>query len=180
MLVMYFSIFLVSVSFGSSPFNAVQILLLNVLLNYSCAFAQISEYPVNNNLPPPLRLASKMQIFSNYMCREIIAQFIYQTLAFAVLLYCGPYFFGIEYQLVVGPLRDPVTGEPENRLVHYSLLLHAFVMLSMANMFNCRRLQTSQFRKALNQFSEFYKNVWLFISILLAAIMLYAGVGFAL
>jgi magnesium-transporting ATPase (P-type) len=56
MVVLFCTVFLVSVSFGSSPFNAVQILLLNILWNFTCAFAQIGELPVISNMPQQLKL----------------------------------------------------------------------------------------------------------------------------
>jgi len=97
-----------------------------------------------------------------------------------VLTYCAPYFFDLDYPLLTGLLRDPVTGDPQPRLVHYTLLLHTYVMLTLATMFNSRRLQTSQLSKAINPFNLFYRNAWLYATVLVALVMIYAGVGFAL
>lgn len=67
---------LVSFSFGKSPFNAVQILLLNILINFFAAFALVSEYPDENVMPGPIDL-SNLKVFTPYMCREILVQWIY-------------------------------------------------------------------------------------------------------
>ena len=55
--------------------------------------------------------------------------------------------FNIDYAIFTAPMRDlnsPML--PTNRQIHYSILMHTFILLNLFNMFNCRTLATNNSR----------------------------------
>jgi len=112
------------------------------------------------------------------MKRTILSQVLYQFIVMVILLYFGPMMFGIKYDLVQESMR---TSEgPTNRLVHYTLLFHTFVLMNLFNTFNCRVLPEVGL-KEYNVFKGIHRNWWFLIIVIAEFNLQYAMVsGFGL
>lgn len=108
------------------------------------------------------------------MARDILVQYLYQLCCLMSLLYLGPLVFPeLQYPFWIGEQRDLATGESLPRMVHYTFLLHTTVQLALANLLNCRALQTNSEHKQWNPLTKFYTNFWLCILFSFAMFTLY-------
>ena len=80
------------------------------------------------------------------------------------LLYAGPTIFEIEYNLIKTHKRNQ-DGSPTWRLQHDTLLFQTFVLMNIANMFNCRVLPSKK-RRELNIVTHIFCNYWFMIIVL--------------
>jgi magnesium-transporting ATPase (P-type) len=131
-------IFVLSTSLilGHSPFNIVQLLWINLIMDVLAAIAFSTEAPGDRireeRIKPSDRLITKP------MMRGILSQGIYQLVIMLIMLYGGPAMFGIEYNLYTTEMKyDSV---PSYRMQHQTLLFQIFVMMNLFNMVNCRIL----------------------------------------
>jgi len=132
-------VFLGACSFGYSPFNIIQLLWINLIMDVLAAIALATETP--DEEVPKAKKDKEIPIVTAAMWRQITAQIIYQLTVMIVLLYAGPAMFGIKYNMVSTPLREG--SMPTYRLQHYTMLFQTFVMMSLFNMCNCRIMPSS-------------------------------------
>ena len=58
-----------------------------------------------------------------------------------VLIYFGTLiFFDESFNIVTEPVRNPVTGDPTDRLKLNTILFYTFVLMNLFNQINCRNL----------------------------------------
>ena len=91
-----------------------------------------------------------------------------------ILLFFGAGIFGISYNLVNCP--DYVTsnstyfsGQPTNKVIHYSFLFYTFMMMNLFNMLNARRIGIRDF----NIFSRLFNNFLFIIIVVLEFVATY-------
>jgi hypothetical protein len=70
----------------------------------------------------------------------------------------------MEYNLISAHRRND-DGAPTWKMQHDTLLFQTFVLMSIANMFNCRVLP-SKMEKELNVVSHIFGNYWFLIIVL--------------
>jgi len=96
------------------------------------------------------------------MWRNILGQIAYQLLVLIIILYSVPWWFGKGYNLVdnskvtfYGKSVDTI-----NKLEHYTILFHTFVLMNLFNQLNSRKIGW----KDINIFDQFFNNfLFLFI-----------------
>jgi len=77
-----------------------------------------------------------------------------------ILLYLGPMMFDIQYDMINAPFQlgsntnTALDKLPTNRLVHYTFLFNAFMMMNIFNQINCRKLGIKEF----NIFERIFNN----------------------
>lgn len=154
---------------GKSPFSIIQMLWINLFMDVLAAIALATEAPnPQNKRSDRIKLDEEGQIVGEiitpYMKRTILSQVVYQFLVMVVLLYLGPLMFDIKYDMVHDSMRN-ADGHATNRLVHYTLCFHTFVLMNLFNTFNCRTLPCKD-EKAYNVFAGIHRNWWFLLIVL--------------
>jgi len=159
-----------SASLGMSPFSAMQLLWINLIMDVLAAIALATEAPHPTELGPRARSSGDARQILPVMYRAIYSQVLYQMIVMLTLLYAGPTMFGHPYHLVTEELRAGPTNEPTLRMRHYSFLFHTFVLMNLFNMLNCRILNGEENsarneedeapKKYFNVFARMNKNWW--------------------
>lgn len=126
---------------GHSPFSVMQLLWINLIMDVLAAIAFATENPHPTEIRKE-RINAADNIITKPMMRLILSQSIYQLVIMFLMMYAGPFMFGIEYNLYTTELREQVGDEefPTSRLLHQTFLFQTFVMMNMFNMVNCRIL----------------------------------------
>lgn len=73
------------------------------------------------------------------MWRAVTSQALYQMVVMLVLLFAGPWMFGIGYNLIKTPLYNE-NKNPTYHMLHNTFLFQTFMMMNLFNMLNCRKL----------------------------------------
>lgn len=115
------------------------------------AIALATEPPSKQGLGPKAK--PQDPIMAPVMVRQIFGQSIYQIIVMIVLIYAGPIMFDINYNYIETGFYDSTTSS-ENKTLHYTLMFNTFMMMTIFNEVNCRRLSV----RDLNIFSEFFNN----------------------
>jgi len=168
-----FIVILSGTTLGKSPFSVFQLLWINLVMDVLAAIALATEAPHPTELRKE-RIKQKDRIITPFMKRTILSQVAYQAFVMVILLYLGPIFFGIEYDMISEKLMDGV--DPTNRLVHYTFLFHTFVLMNLFNMFNCRKL-SSPADPELNVFERLHHNWWFLLILFVEFNIQFAMVG---
>ena len=118
--------------FQESPIAAVQMLWINLIMDSLASLALATEPPIDALLdrPPVNRSASmiKRQMYFN-----MIGQGVYQVAICMWILFYGPEYFSVPD----GSKYFEETGAPS---AHHTILFNCFVMMTLANEINCRKL----------------------------------------
>ena len=117
------------------PFNVVQLLWINLIMDVLAAIAFSTENPHPTDIRKE-RVSVKDKIITKTMMRSILSQGVYQLVVMLILCFAGPKMFGIEYNFYQTPLKND-TGD-SFRLIHQTLMFQCFVMMNLFNMINCR------------------------------------------
>ena len=181
---------------GHSPFNVVQLLWINLIMDVLAAIAFSTENP-----PAQIRrdrVSSKDRIITKPMMRSILFQSLYQILVMLLLLYVGPQAGGYEYNLYTTELRQD--GNPTYRLMHQTFMFQCFVMMNIFNMINCRvldpipmapsvsieemsvedhRILEEATKPSFNIFANPFRNFWFWIIVFGELNIQYLMVGYA-
>ena len=151
---------------GTSPFNVIQLLWINLIMDTFAALALATEPPSESMLREDPASAHD-RIITPVMWRTILSQVLYQVLVMITLLYFGPHIFGIQCNLYndVWYEVSEVTGETiySYKCIHYTIMFNTFVWMQLFNEINARKLE----RLSYNVFENFLNN-WLFLLILVA------------
>lgn len=163
-------VFLGGATLGESPFNVIQLLWINMIMDTLAAIALATEPPHPTELRKK-RVTKGEKIIMKSMWRTILGGALYQILVMSTLLYFGPKIFNIEYHLIDAkyyyeqgddiPAGHQV-GDPTYRTLHYSLMFATFMLMQIFNAFNSRKLGIKQY----NIFERFFNN-FKFIFVLL-------------
>ena len=166
-----FIVILGGLTLGAAPFNVIQMLWMNMVMDTLAAIALATEPPNPEDLNQQ-RIKKHDRVVLNVMWRTILGQCLYQILVLTILLYAGPAMFGITYNMVNAPYYAITSSSSSNsdfynvatnRLIHYSFMFQTFMFMNIFNTFNCRKLQPKEF----NIFSSFFNN-FLFLIIIAA------------
>lgn len=136
---------------GHSPFNVVQLLWINLIMDVLAAIAFATENPDTKALQTT-RISSKDKIITKAMTRQIMFQFIYQLICMLVLTYFGPKICDIEYNFYSTEMKN-ADGTPSYRMLHQTFLFQVFIMMNLFNMINCRVLDAMPVRAEIEESS---------------------------
>lgn len=129
--------FIGAVTTGHSPFNAIQLLYVNLIMDSLGSLALATEGPTKNILDG-LPVGRNEFLLTPKMIRNLSIQAVYQMIVIFVILYAGEYIFGIE-----DPGNNAEWIENEGGYIGVycnSLLYNAFIWCQIFNEFNCRRI----------------------------------------
>jgi magnesium-transporting ATPase (P-type) len=163
-------ILLSSVSLGNSPFNVIQLLWINLIMDTLATIAICTEpFEVKNvSEASTARISRKDRIMNAVMWRNILGQSLYQLLAILILMYAGhAMFFDEPFNLITEKMRydesDPENGivanDPTNKMVLHTFIFHTFVLMSLFNQVNCRLI----YEDDLNIFRTMFNNSWFWL-----------------
>lgn len=153
-----------------SPLKAVQMLWVNLIMDTLASLALATE------LPTPELLLRKpygrtSPLISATMAKNIVGQSLYQLAVVFGILFYGDKLFDIESGRNAG-LRDPPS-------VHFTMVFNAFVMMTLFNEINARKIHGQR-----NVFKGFFSN-WIYYTIWIGTlvsqifIIEYGGVAFS-
>lgn len=140
---------------GHTPLNVVQMLWVNLIMDILGAIA-IGTEPYENSKVNSSRVSRTDPIILPAMWRQVLVQSAYQLFVMLVLMFFGTLiFFDQSFNLVLSPLRDPVTALATDRLILDTMCFHTFVLMNMFNQINCRVLtdEVNVFKTLLNNFT---------------------------
>jgi len=156
--------FVSAVGLNESVFSTVQILWINLIMDTFAALALATE-PPSEELLNRKPQSKKDYIISAIMSKHIFAQSLYQVMVMIIFVFGGPYFLKDVWwgrQLQAGSpyivsgfqyygYKNSDHGDEFS--VHAAYNFNVFVMLQLANFFNCRILDDS-----LNIFKRIWKS----------------------
>lgn len=148
-------VFIGRATLGESPFNIIQLLWINMVMDTLAAMALATEPPHPTELKAD-KVKKHDKLITPCMWRTIFGHAIYQFLVMIVLMYFGPMMFGLEYSLVAPTFKPTADDIPT---AHYTLLFHTFMMMNFFNQINCRKLGAKEF----NVFKNFFNNFWFIV-----------------
>lgn len=163
----FFIVMLAGATLGQSPFSIIQLLWINLVMDVFAAIALATEAPHPTQLKKERTKKNEPMILP-IMWRTILSQFLYQALVMVVLLYAGPWMFGIGYNLVDTPLyTTDFFGQnvATYRLQHQTLMFQTFMMMNIFNMFNSRKIGSEE-NPEFNVMDNLFGNWWLIIIVL--------------
>jgi len=141
-----FMVFLGGVVLRESPFTAIQMLWVNLIMDTFASLALATEPPSADLLKrkPYTRTES---LVTPVMWRNILGQALYQIIVLIVLLFKGASIFGVPS----GINNEEWT---EENGAHYTIVFNTFVFMQVVNFVNARKLKTSE----VNVFEGFFNN----------------------
>jgi len=143
-IVLCFIVFLSGLTLGHSPFNVIQLLWINLIMDTLGAVAICTEpfQAKKRNEGHSNRISRKDKILTLVMWRNIFGQVVYQTIAMLALMYFGQMmFFEESFNLVTEKLRYAEANEelgisendPTNKMRHHTMIFHTFVLMNLFN-----------------------------------------------
>lgn len=113
----------------------------NLVMDILGAIALGTEEPRCESSTEPPRISRKEQIIDSRMWRQILVMASYQLIVMIILIYFGTFmFFDQSFNIITEPIRDPVTGNPTDRLKLNTILFYTFILMNIFNQINCRNL----------------------------------------
>lgn len=157
---------------GETPFSAVQLLWLNLIMDSLAAFALGTEPPLPNVAAG--KPYSDQQVMRPEVWRQILGMSLWNFLTIMCVLIFAPITMpNLNYNMGDSagggldftwhdkdPGDDPRTREA-HKLKHCTYLYHIFVFLQLFNLVNCRKDGPVDY----NVFSKFWHN-WYFLAVL--------------
>lgn len=166
---------------GESPFSAVQLLWLNVVMDTLAAFALGTEPPLPNIAEG--KPHTNQQVMRPPVWRQIFGMTLWNFLVMMCVLGLGPLTMDLEYNMgdsagaaLLVSAEETASGSATKtpaelaadrrvlaKLTHCTYLFHIFVFLQLFNLINCRK----DGAKDYNVFAQFWHN-WYFLAVLIA------------
>eukprot|EP00965_Chrysotila_dentata_P140345 4639932-Pleurochrysis_carterae.AAC.1 len=144
-----------SVVFQQSPIAAVQMLWVNLIMDSLASLALSTEPPAEKLLErPPVNRSTSL--VTRQMWFNMLGQAVYQLSVTLFILFHGPEVFGV-------PDGNYIHEVPT---AHYTILFNAFVMMTLVNEINCRKLDGE-----FNVFEGVCSNFW-FVGVLVSTLCL--------
>jgi Ca2+ transporting ATPase len=131
---------------GQPPFNVIQLLWINLIMDILGSIAICTEpYKPNEEISEEKsqRISRNENFITILMWRTILCQVAYQLLVMIVLIYLGPFFI-VEhsFNLITTDLR--LEGNiPSERLKLNTIVFHTFVLMNIFNSINCRTISAN-------------------------------------
>jgi Ca2+ transporting ATPase len=124
---------------GHSPFNVVQLLWINLVMDVLAAIAFSTETPATESTSSD-RVTSKDRIITKPMMRQILFQSLYQLIVMILCLYVGPKVGGYEYNMFNTEMSVKIGDNRYDsyRCLHQTFMFQVFFMMNLFNMVNCR------------------------------------------
>ena len=168
-----------TVIIGHSPFNTVQLLWINLVMDVLAAIAFATENPHPTDIRKE-RVSNKDRLVTKAMMRQILMQFTYQMIVMLLMLYVAPIAGDFEYNLFREDMRDSGSKLPTNRMLHQTFMFQVFIMMNLFNMVNCRIVDpmpdtasieessieeaaVARQKPAMNIFTRPFNNFWFWI-----------------
>lgn len=150
--------FIGSVIIETTPLTAVQMLWVNLIMDSFAALALATE-PPHPKLLKRSPVKQGQSLLTLDMIKNIIGQTIYQSVWLFFILFWLPdfslSFFDEEFDTQIGVENWSVSNG-----VHFTIFFHAFVLMQIFNLINCRKLKSSE----TNVFKGFFNNgIFLFL-----------------
>lgn len=162
-------VFVAPMILGESPFSAVQLLWLNLIMDSLAAFALGTEPPLPNVTAG--KPYSNQQVMRPEVWRQILGMSLWNFLTIMSVLVFGPIAMNnITYNMAdsAGAGLDAAEESDGSRgkrvtakLKHCTYLYHIFVFLQLFNLINCRKDGATDY----NVFSRVSHN-WYFLAVL--------------
>ena len=121
---------------GHSPFNVVQLLWVNLVMDVLAAIAYSTENP-DESLKVD-RITNKERIITKPMMRQILFQTGYQLSVMLLMLYVGPLAGGYGYNLFNTEMTYHIDNMATFRCLHQTFMFQTFIVMNLFNMINCR------------------------------------------
>lgn len=137
--------FLSAITLGNLPFNVIQMLWINLVMDI---LAAISLGTGCDSIKKG-RISRKEKVFEASMWRQIMVQACYQILVNVVLMYAGGAMLGQPYNLVTTNPRN------EGKVLTDTFLFHTFFMMTMFNQINARIVDKDE----INMFKTLQSNI---------------------
>ena len=155
-----------------SPFNAVMLIWINLIMDVLAALALATAPPLERVITEPA-ITEGVQILQPVIWRQIYGITVWNILVMSLVIFLGEPLFGLSYQA-----SDQANTTLAKRQ-HFTIIFDTFVFLQMFNQINCRVVGPRDF----NVFTSFFNN-WIFIFVigLIFAVQYYASTeqGFSL
>ena len=153
-IVMLVTCFFSALSLGNLPFNVIQMLWINLVMDILAAIALGTSKDVNKN---DGRYSRKFRVFEPCMWRQILVQSGFQVLINLIFLYFGGLIFDKPYNLITTDPRN------EKKLLVDTFLFNTFFMMTMFNQINSRIIdgKTANVFKTLKSNPMFWM-IWAF------------------
>merc|ERR1719516_698128 len=153
-----------------SPLKAVQMLWVNLIMDTLASLALATELPTPDLLlRKPYGRTSPL--ISALMAKNILGQALYQLVVVFAIMFFGEHMFDIDSGRGAG-LRDPPT-------VHFTMVFNAFVMMTIFNEINARKIHGQR-----NVFIGIFTNpiyyvIWIVTFISQILIIEFGGIAFS-
>ena len=134
-------VFVSGATMGTIPFNVIQLLWINLVMDILGAIALGTE-PVSEAQKSTLqtkeeRISRGNKMMTPTMWRNMIVQIIYQVIVILSLQYLGTLiFFDKPYNIITTPLRE--NDSPTDKMVINTMIFTTFFLMNMMNQINCR------------------------------------------
>lgn len=155
-----------------SPLKAVQMLWVNLIMDTLASLALATELPTPDLLMrKPYGRTSPL--ISSTMTKNILGQALYQLVVVFGIMFFGDHLFDIENG------RGTETGLRDPPSVHYTMIFNAFVMMTLFNEINARKIHGQR-----NVFLGFFSNpiyyvIWIATLISQIIIIEFGGMAFS-
>ena len=165
-----------SFTLGRVPFNVIQLLWINLIMDTLGAIS-IGTEPFKEDKKikegesqevEQGRISRRDQIILPEMWRNILGGAAYQLLVLLFLIYFGQFcFFDESFNLIYTPLRE--NGKPTNQLVLDTIVFHTFVLMNLFNQINCRVIAKDE----LNVFKTLFNNMLFWVVLIFEFVVQY-------
>jgi len=140
---------------GHVPFNVLQMLWLNLIMDTLGAIALCTEPWIDQDVQ---RASRTKTLMTTSMWKLVLVQALYQTIVVVVLMFFyGAMAFKPAPNLFTTPLINP-NNTPSNRLKMDTFIFHTFILMTLFNQFNCRNIDCEN----LNPFSNILGHLFFF------------------
>jgi magnesium-transporting ATPase (P-type) len=137
-----------------SPFNAVQLIWINLIMDVLGALALATAAPLPSVIHQPA-VTHDTPILQKVIWRQVYGVTLWNIIVMVLVMYFGRSMFNLPYQS-----SDQVADTP-NKQQHFTIIFNTFVFLQFFNQINCRVVGPTDF----NVFAGFFSN-WIFILVL--------------
>ena len=120
---------------GESPFHAIQMLWINLIIDLLGCISFIIEKP-NYKLIEGKSYTRKDKLLTTEMVNLIIIQSIIQVVILTLILFFGPYALNM-----VSSVGAESSSKDEEAKKHYTIFFNTFILLQIFNEFNARHLE---------------------------------------